>query len=157
MNGLSVLIIITTIIRGIGAGMILGVSIMTLPVRKSLGITLYSKFIQAHYKEKGVKVYAAITITGLLLTVWALIAAYQVKQSFEIKSAIAVSLIATIVGLVGTAGAFPAMTKLWKTSDEIDEIKITSLLNKFARWSILSAAFHVLAFIALVLALSNLH
>lgn len=150
MNGLSILIIITTIIRGLGAGMILGVSIMTLPVRKRLGVILYSKFIQAHYKEKGVKVYAAITITGLLLTVWALIAAYQLNQSFEIKSAIAVSLMATIVGLVGTAGAFPAMIKLWKNSNELTEAQLTLLLNKFGSWSMFSAVIHIVSFISIV-------
>ncbi len=52
---------------------------------KTLVRITYSKFIQAHYKEKGVKVYAAITIMGLLLIVWALIAPYQLNQPSEIN------------------------------------------------------------------------
>lgn len=152
MNGFSFLIILTTVLRGIGAGIILGVSLMTLPVRKRLEVITYSKFIQAHYKEKGVKVYAAITIIGLLLTVWTLIVAYQLNQPFEIKSAIAVSLIATIVGFVGTAGAFPAMIKLWESSNDLTEAQLTLLLNKFGGWSIFSAVFHIVSFISIVFA-----
>lgn len=152
MNEFLFLIIVITVLRGLGAGIILGVSLMTLPVRKRLGVIPYSKFIQAHYKEKGVKVYAAITITGLLVTVWALIVAYQSNRSFEIKSAIAVSLIATIVGFVGTAGAFPAMIKLWESSNDLTEAQLTLLLNKFGGWSIFSAVFHIVSFISIVFA-----
>ena len=152
MSWFLILLIITTILRGIGAGIITGVGLITFPVRKRLGILPFTNFMRTHYKEKGVKVYAGITILGLILTIILCIYTFKRNDSATVSNAIVYSLIATILGLVGTGGAFPAMIKLWKSNNE-DVLKITTYLNRFAWWHVFSAIFHAISFIALILTL----
>jgi hypothetical protein len=63
-----ILLAAATALRGLGAGIICGVELMTLPVRKRLGLIPYVQFVRALYREPGVKVYAGVTILGALLT-----------------------------------------------------------------------------------------
>jgi peptidoglycan/LPS O-acetylase OafA/YrhL len=150
MNWFLGLLIITTILRGVGAGIITGVGIITLPVRESLGEVAFAVFMRAHYKEIGVKIYAAITILGLILTSIVLYFSYQRNEQSIFIWLIILSLGATV--LVGTGGAFPAMIKLWKTNND-DVYVLKNLLNRFAKWHLFSAIFHVIAFIALTFAI----
>ena len=108
--------------------------------------------MRAHYKEIGVKLYAAITIIGLILTAIVLYYSYQTNQHSIFIWLVIFSLAATVLGLVGTGGAFPAMIKLWKTNND-DIIVLKNLLNRFAKWHLFSAIFHVIAFIALTFAI----
>lgn len=149
MTNIDLLMAATTFLRGIGDGAIFGVAIMTLPVRKRLGTMVYATFIKAHYKESGVKMYAGITVLGLLLTTWLAVIVYHGHYPNSIKYCTMASLLATISGFVGTAGAFPAMNKLWKSADYA-MIDITKLLDKFAFWHIISALAHIIAFILLL-------
>jgi len=154
MTNFELLSVCTAALRGIGAGAIFGVTIMTLPVRKRLALTAYSEFMKAHYKEQGVKIYAGITVLGLVLTVWLSAIAYENHIPNNVLYFIAGSLLATIIGFVGTAGAFPAMHKLWKAAALRDK-ETALLLNKFAFWSSISATAHIIAFILLLIAISN--
>jgi hypothetical protein len=67
---------------------------------------------------------------------------------------IAISLVASFLGFVGTAGAFPAMRRLWEPTDE-DEVLLSILLDRFARWGTVSAVWHTVGFITLIVALAN--
>jgi hypothetical protein len=154
MTNFELLLICTAALRGIGAGAIFGVTIMTLPVRKRLGLTAYSEFMKAHYKEHGVKIYAGITILGLAFTVWLSVIAYENNIPNNVLCFITGSLLVTIVGFVGTAGAFPVMNKLWKATT-LSNTETAQLLDKFAFRSLISAAAHIIAFILLIIAISN--
>lgn len=149
MTNFELLLVATTFLRGIGAGVIFGVAIVTLPVRKRLGTSAYATFIKAHYKESGVKMYAGITVLGLLLTTCLAVIIYYGHYSNAIKYCTMASLLATVFGFVGTAGAFPAMSKLWKSAD-YPITDITNLLDKFAFWHVISALAHIVAFILLL-------
>lgn len=76
MTDFDLLLTTTTFLRGMGAGVIFGMAVITLPVRKRLGTKIYATFIKAHYKENGVKIYAGITVLGLLFTGWLAIITY---------------------------------------------------------------------------------
>lgn len=149
MTNFEMLLVATTFLRGIGAGVIFGVAIMTLPVRKRLGTSAYAIFVKAHYKESGVKMYAGITVLGLLLTTWLAVIIYYGDYPNAIKYCTVASLLATVFGFVGTAGAFPAMNKLWK-SEDYSITDITNLLDKFAFWHVIGALAHIVAFILLL-------
>lgn len=142
----------TTVLRGLGAGIITGVGMMTLPARRRIGLVQYTRFARAHYKGGGVRAYAGITVLGALLTIALSIAAFLLGKPPAVTWCIVVSLLATILGFVGTGGAFPAMRRLWRASDD-DEALLASLLDRFARWHVFSAIWHVVAFVALVCAL----
>lgn len=152
MTNFDLLLATSIFLRGLGAGVIFGVAIMTLPVRKRLGTTVYATFIKAHYKERGVKIYAGITVLGLLLTSWLEVIVYHGHYTDLIKYCTMASLLATIFGFVGTAGAFPAMNELWKSAD-YTTIHIAKVLDKFAFWHIISALAHIVAFILLLVVL----
>jgi hypothetical protein len=142
----------TTLLRGLGAGMITGVELMTLPARRHMGVVRYAQFARVHYKGGGVRAYAGITVIGALLTIALSVLAFLVGKPFIQTSSIVVSLVATFFGFVGTAQAIPAMRQLWQSSDD-DEILLASLLDRFARWGVFSATCHVVSFVALVVAL----
>ncbi|MEO6302052.1 MAG: hypothetical protein ABIP51_02655 [Bacteroidia bacterium] len=152
MSWFVIVLIITVILRGMGAGIITGVTLITLPARRRLGILQFANFMRVHYKEKGVKVYAATTIVGFILTIVLCTYTFKRSEPVIVSSAIVTSLIATVLGLVGTAGAFPAMINLWKLEED-DLLKLTSFLNRFAGWSIFSAIFHTISFVILIVAL----
>ena len=143
----------TTALRGLGAGIIAGVGLMNLPARRRLGVVPYAQFARAHYKGTGVRVYAGITVFGALLTLVLSIAAFGLGKSPEVTWWIVMSLAATILGFVGTGGAFPIMRRLWQASND-DEALLARLLDRFARWHVFSAFWHVVAFVALVCALA---
>lgn len=145
---LTTLLVITLITRGIGAGIIFGIGILTNPVRHKISISAYAKFIKIFYKGLGVKAYAIITGLGLMLTI-ALLAISIKQQAPPLAIAfITTSLIATCFGFIGTAGAFPTMIKLWRANDGDEEI-ITLLLNRFEFWHWFSTISHLIAFCTL--------
>ena len=146
----TVLLATTAAVRGMGAGMIVGVSLMTLPVRHRLGTVAFARFMRAHYREPGVRAYATTTIVGAILTlvvVWVAIGSEDAAMPWLVAS-----FAATILGFVGTAMAFPTMRRLWATADE-DEALLAGLLDRFARWGNFSAAWHSVAFIGLIAAM----
>jgi hypothetical protein len=146
-----IILAITTLLRGLGAGIISGIILITLPVRKRIGLVPYAGFTRALYKESGVKVYAGITMLGALLTIVLAIWTFSWKESAAVSWLIGISLVATSLGFVGTGRAFPTMRKLWQSSD--DEALVSKLLDHFARWGTFSAAWHIVAFASLVVAL----
>lgn len=141
-----------TVLRGLGAGIIFGVLLITLPVRKRVGVIPYAQFIRALYKESGVKVYAVLTGLGALLTLALAIWTFAQGKPAIVSWSIGASLTATILGFVGTGGAFPTMRTLWEASYN-DEALVGNLLDRFARWGTFSAVWHIAAFFALVVAL----
>lgn len=119
-DAFPVLLAATATLRGLGAGAIAGV-VLIAPARPTLGIVRYAQFTRAQYRSPGVRLYAATTILGALLTAFALAVAVAGHEPPIVIWSIVASLVATALGFVGTARALPAMTGLWDASDE-DEL-----------------------------------
>lgn len=143
----------TTVLRGLGAGFISGVEWVTFSARRRLPIAQYAQFSRAHYRGEGVFVYAGTTVTGSFLTFVLSIAAFREHRTSVETSSLVLSVLATISSFAGTGVAFPAMLQLWRTGDD-DEVLLAELLDRFARWGLLSAVSHIVAFVALVIALT---
>jgi hypothetical protein len=141
-----------TILRGIGAGMITGIQLISLPTRRRVDVIQFASITRIQFRGGGVRGYAAITILGALLTLALLVAACWESANEAQTRAVAGSLVATILAFVGTGGALRAMRDLWASSDD-DVARITHLLNRFTGWGSFSAVWHVVAFVALVAAL----
>lgn len=153
MDWLSLLLFATVFLRGLGAGMIAGILSLTMPSRSRLGLVPYARSLRVMYQAWGVKVYAAATGLGLLLTIVALTLSLARGEDAWTSALLAASLVATVAGFAGTAGAYPAMKRLWATPDD-DQEQVAALLTRFGRWGIFSAACHLAAFTLALGALS---
>ena len=153
MDWFSILLAVTTAIRGLGAGIIYDVALVSLPVRRVIGAIPYANFARANYQGNGVKTYATVSISGVLLTIAAAIAAFMRGESAIVSWSIAISLIATVIAFIGTSRAHPAMLSLRKAPDE--EALLSEILDRFARWHTFSTVWQLISFVALVVALAN--
>jgi hypothetical protein len=153
MDGFTAALVVTVLLRGLGAGFIFGVEMMTLPTRVRLDPAVFATFMREAYRQGGVRFYAGLTILGFLATLtlaaWTSTGSASSLASWLIWS----SLAATVLGFVGTAGALPAMRALWKTPNE-DLAHAASHLDRFSYWSIVSTIGHLAAFGLLVPALA---
>jgi uncharacterized membrane protein len=140
------------VLRGIGAGMITGIQLISLPTRRRVDIIQFAGITRIQYRGAGVRAYAGITILGALLALALLVAARWESPNEAQARAVAGSLVATILAFVRTGGAVRAMRDLWASADD-DVARITRLLNRFTGWGWFSALWHVTAFVALVAAL----
>jgi hypothetical protein len=61
---LDVLLATTVVLRGLGAGIIWGVLIITVPTRRRLGLVPYAQFTRALYKGIGVSGVFPVIETG---------------------------------------------------------------------------------------------
>ncbi|MGZ7095992.1 MAG: hypothetical protein ACXVHU_05920 [Methanobacterium sp.] len=152
MDWFIILLAATVVIRGLGAGMIYDVALVSLPVRNQIGAIPYSKYVQATYSGNGVKTYGTISILGLILTIAVTIGTFILGEPAIVSWLIVIALIATIIAFIGTSRALPAMLSLRKAPDE--EKSVSESLDRFARWHTFSALWQVIAFIFLVIALT---
>lgn len=146
MDGFTLTLLTAVLLRGLGAGMITGILLLTMPARSRLGLAVYAHAIRTMYEGWGVKVYAVITFLGLILTIIALPWALAQGERGWVIGLLIASLAATLVGFIGTGGAFPAMRKLWSAPQD-DQQLVASLLDRFGRWGIMSAGSHLVAFV----------
>jgi hypothetical protein len=152
MDWFSILLAITVMVRGLGAGMIYDVALVSLPVRRQIGAIPYAKYVRAIYGGNGAKTYGAVSILGLILTIAVAVGTFILEEPSVVSWSIVISLIATIIAFIGTSRALPAMLSLRETRN--DEASLSKILNRFARWHIFSAVWQVVAFITLVIALA---
>ena len=152
MDWFLTLLAITTAIRGLGAGIIYDVALVSLPLRKQIGVIPYTQYARANYSS-GVKTYLPVSVLGALLTIVVTIGLFTGEFSPIVFWSIIISLIATVIAFVGTSRALPAMLRLRKTTD--DENVLSKILDRFAFWHTFSTVWQVIAFIALVVALAN--
>lgn len=142
-----------TVLRGLGSGTIAGLSMM-IPLRRRIGLLPYAQATRGLYRGQGVRIYAAVTILGALLTVVVTVAAFVRDAPAVVTWSATISCVATSLGFVGTARNLPVMRRLWATADD-DETPVARLLGIWERWHIIGALAHVTAFIALVVALAH--
>ena len=152
MNWFVALLTTTVVLRGFGAGIICGLALIVFPLRHQIDLTRYADYTRLQYKGNGVKVYVGTTLLGALLTLILSFEAFLLYQSVPVSWWIVVSLAATMLGFVGVGRAFPAMVRLRKTAHE-DEVEVVKNLNSFHHWGMFSGAWHLVAFIALTVAL----
>jgi len=152
MDWFLVLLAVTTAVRGMGAGIIYDVAMVSLPVRRRIGAVAYASFARANYVD-GVKMYGPVSILGALLTIAVTVAAFVRGEAAIVSWSIAISLIATVIAFMGTSRALPAMLSLRQAPD--DEALLSETLDCFARWHRFSAIWQVVAFLALVVALAR--
>lgn len=153
MDILSLLLAVTVAVRGMGAGIIYDVALVSLPLRHQLGVVPYAKYARANFKG-GSKTFVFVSILGALLTFIVAIEAYIQGVSSVTAWAITISVISTILAFIGTSRALPAMLSLQDAPDE--EVLLKKILNKFAKWHAFSTIWQVISFFALVVALAYL-
>jgi hypothetical protein len=147
----ALLLAATVVLRGLGAGAILGVLVITLPTRRRIGVVAYSQFTRAHYDGAGVRGYGALTVLGAVMTAVVFALAIAWGASSFVTWSLIVSLVATMLGFVGTARALPAMRDLKALADD-EPAKLATHLDRFAKWGSMSAGSHIVAFVAIVTA-----
>jgi hypothetical protein len=57
------------VVRGLDAGIIYDVGLVSPPVRRRIGAIRYAEYTRANFEGRGVGTYATISILGALLTV----------------------------------------------------------------------------------------
>ena len=152
MDWFLVFLAVTAVIRGFGAGIIYDVAIVSLPLRKQIGVIPYAEYARANYND-GVKTYLPVSIIGALLTIAVTIWAFIQGTLAIVSWSIIISLIATIMAFIGTSRALPAMLSLRKASN--DETSLSKILDRFAYWHTFSTIWQIVAFVALIIALAS--
>jgi hypothetical protein len=147
------LLAITTAVRGLGAGIIYDVALVSLPVRRRIGAIRFAEYARANFEGRGVKTYATVSILGALLTIAVTAGAFAWGDSATVTWSVVVSFAATVLAFFGTLRALPALLSMRRTPG--DEAALSKALDRFARWHTFSTAWQMAAFLALVVALAN--
>lgn len=153
MDWFSILLAVTTAVRGFGAGLIYDVALVSLPVRRQIGAIPYTKYAVKLFMGNGARTYGPVSILGALLTIAVTVAAFIRGEPAIVSWSIAISLIATVFAFIGTFQALPAVLSLRKAPD--DEALLSGILDRFARWHTFSTVWQLVSFLALVVALAN--
>ena len=152
MDWFLVLLAFTVAVRGMGAGIIYDVALVSLPVRRQIGTVRYAEYARANFEGRGVGTYATVSILGALLTIAVTAGAFVWGESAAVTWSVVVSFVATVLAFAGTSRAFPALSSVRRTAD--DEATLSKALDRFAYWHTFSTAWQVAAFVALVVALA---
>jgi hypothetical protein len=151
MDWFSILLAVTTVVRGFGAGLIYDVAMVGLPVRRKIGAILYAEYAVALFNGPGIRTYGPVSILGALLTLAIMIVALVRGEPAIIIWSTTTALIATVLAFVGTSRALPAVLSLRHAN--ADEAFLSKTLDRFARWHTFSTAWQLVSFIALVVAM----
>jgi hypothetical protein len=153
MDWFSILLAITTAVRGFGAGLIYDVALVSLPVRRQIGAIPFTKYAVALLMGNGIRTYGPVSILGALLTIAVTAGTFVWGKSAIVSWSIVISMIATVVAFGGTFRALPAVLSLRQAPSE--EAVLSKTLDRFAYWHTFSTVWQLVAFIALVVALAN--
>lgn len=153
MEWFSILLAVTTAVRGFGAGLIYDVALVSLPVRRQIGAIPFTKYAIALFMGRGAKTYAPVSILGAFLTLALTVEAFAWRKPAIVSWSIVISLIATVLAFWGTFRALPTMLSLRETAN--DEPLLSEILDRFAYWHTFSAVWQLISFIALVVALTS--
>jgi hypothetical protein len=154
MDSFTVILMLTTFIHGLEAGLCFDVALVKLPIRHRIGSIPYANFARGNDLGNGIIVYQIIGVSGLLVVFASAILAYIQEQPHTILYPLCVSTLATILASFGTAKAAPIMLSLKKLPN--DEQLLRQKLDRFARWHNFRTTFQIIAFIALIWTLANL-
>jgi hypothetical protein len=152
MDWFLVLLAFTVAVRGMGAGIIYDVALVSLPVRRKIGAIRYAEYARANFEGRGVKTYVTVSIVGALLTMAVTVGTFVWGSSPTVTWSVVISFAATVLAFVGTSRALPALLSMRQTPE--DEAALSKVLGRFAYWHTFSTAWQVAAFAALVVALA---
>ena len=153
MEWFSILLAVTTAVRGFGAGLIYDMALVSLPVRRQIGAIPFTKYAIALFMDRGVRTDAPVSILGAFLTIAVTVGAFVWGRSAIVTWSIVISMLATVFAFWGTFRALPTMLSLRQIPN--DEPLLSKILDRFAYWHTFSAVCQLLSFIALVVALMN--
>jgi hypothetical protein len=152
MDWFVILLVVTAVVRGMGAGIIYDSALVSPPLRRRIGVVAYAQYLRANLAGFGGKSYVTVAWAGLLLTIGATVAAFLTGQPGAVTWWTVASLAATMPAFLGTGLALPALFRVTRTPDEQDQLR--PLLDQYARWYAFSAVWQVVAFLAAVVALA---
>jgi len=152
MDWFVILLVVTAVVRGMGAGIIYDSALVSPPLRRRIGPVAYAQYLRANLAGFGGKSYVTVAWAGALLTLGATVAAFGTHQPAAVTWWTVGSLAATVLAFVGTGLALPALFRVTRTAEQREHL--TPLLNRYARWYAFSAVWQALAFLAAVVALA---
>jgi hypothetical protein len=152
MDWFLALLAVTVVVRGLGAGVIYDVALVSLPVRRRIGTVRYAEYVRANFEVRGAGTYASVSILGALLTVVVTAGTFVWGSSPTVTWSIVGSFAATVLAFAGTSRALPAVSSVRRATD--DEAMLSKALDHFAYWHAFSTAWQVVAFVALDVALA---
>jgi hypothetical protein len=153
MDWFSILLAVTTLVRGFGAGLIYDVALVSLPVRRKIGAIPYAEYAVALFHGPGIRTYLPVSILGALLTLAVMIGAFVRREPAIVVWSTTTALITTVLAFVGTSQALPAVLSLRQAPP--DEALLSKTLDRFARWHSFSTVWQLGSFIALVVAMAG--
>lgn len=153
MDLFLILLAVTTIIRGFGAGLIFDVALISLPARRQIGAVAFTKYAIALFTGNGARIYAPVAILGAFLTLAVTAGAFVWGKSPVVIWSAVLSLLATVLTFWGTLKALPTMMSLRDAPNE--EPLLARILDRFAYWHTFSAVWQLISFMALVVALTS--
>jgi hypothetical protein len=153
MDWFLALLAFTTIVRGVGAGIIYDVAVVSLSVRHDIGAVPYARYARALFAGRGATTFAPLAIGGALLSIAVAVGPFLWTDSAVVRWWTCIALAATVLAFAGTTQALPALMTLRHTADE--EAALAPVLDRFARWHTISTLWQVVSFIALVVALAD--
>jgi len=151
MDTISIILLLTTFIHGLQAGLSFDVALVKLPTRHRIGIIPYANFARGNDLGNGIIVYPIVAISGALLVFTTTIISFIVKQPPVALYSLYIASFGTILAFITTAKAAPIMLSLKNTPNEEDVLK--QKLKMFERWHALRTIFQVISFLALLVAL----
>jgi hypothetical protein len=149
MNWFLILLAVTIFVRGMGAGIIYDVAVVSLSLRHDIGVVSYAHYARALFK-RGFRTFFTVSVVGAVLTIVVAVGSF-LWSSAGVRSWTCVALGMTILAFAATARALPAVLKLRRLPDEPKELD--PVLAQFAIWHRVSALWQVASFVALVVAL----
>jgi hypothetical protein len=152
MDWFLALLAFATVVRGMGAGIIYDVAVVSLSVRHDIGALPYARYARALFTGRGATTFAPLAIGGAVLTIAVAAGAFVWTDASAVRWWTCIALAATVLAFAGTTQALPAVAKLRHTADE--ETALVPVLDRFARWHTISTVWQVAAFIALIVALA---
>jgi hypothetical protein len=148
MDTITIILLLTTFIHGLQAGLSFDVALVKLPTRHRIGIIPYANFARGNDLGNGIIIYPIVAISGALLIFAVTIISFIAKQPPSILCSLYVASFSTILAFITTAKAAPIMLSIKNTPNE--EKILEHKLKLFERWHALRAIFQIIAFLALL-------
>jgi hypothetical protein len=127
MDWFLALLAFTTIVRGVGAGIIYDVAVVSLSVRHDIGAVPYARYARALFAGRGATTFVPVAIGGALLSIAVAVGAFPWTDSSVVRWWTCIALAATVLAFAGTTQALPALMKLRHTAD--DETALAQVLD----------------------------
>lgn len=141
-------IVLTTVIDGLFAGVGLQKLLVELPARKTVGTVAFAQYSRASDLRNGVYLYPTLAIGGFVLKGFTFVLAWQWDYKGDVLLPLGIAIVFGAGVLVTTGFAAPQMLRIRRTEDK--EHLLSPLLEKFVFYSYPRAVFMWLQFAAMM-------